>query len=149
MSFDYSLVKKIKPDFEQINKTLASAYKLIKSAKIIQAGNPEGSFTLSYEAMLKITLSLMISNGFRPKIRLGHHKTLTGYAHDMLGDKFKKLAATYEQMRSKSAKWDFFSVGWNDNGQNFSAGFSIFDMTSALANKNKSPIFEDFYYLFR
>lgn len=139
MSFDYSLVKRIRPDFRQINKILVSAYKLIKSAKTIQGANPEGSFTLSYEAMLKITLALMISNGYRPKIRPGHHKTLTSYAYEILGEKFKTLARTYEQMRSKRNRiiYDADSVTQTDAKHAVAEAEKYFDIIeSKIASEN-------------
>jgi uncharacterized protein (UPF0332 family) len=103
MSFDFSSVKKQPIDFNQINKVLQKAYSTIKSAEKIEKTNNEASFTLSYEAMLKTTLALMLSRGYRPKVQLGHHKTLISFSRYILKD-FKQLTETYDKIRKRRNK---------------------------------------------
>jgi len=112
MDFDFSYVKKQPVNFGQINKILQKAYKTIQSAKTTLKTDPETCFTLAYESMLKTTLALMLSRGFRPKIQLGHHKTLVNYAKYVLKDRFSKITATYDRMRQKRNKllYDVASV---------------------------------------
>jgi uncharacterized protein (UPF0332 family) len=112
MDFDFSYVKKQPVNFGQINKILQKAYKTIQSAKTTLKTDPEACFTLAYESMLKTTLALMLSRGFRPKIQLGHHKTLVNYAKYVLKDRFSKITATYDRMRQKRNKllYDVASV---------------------------------------
>jgi len=43
----------------------------------------------------------MLSKGYRPKTRLGHHLTLVNYARYILGKNFENLTATYNKMRQK------------------------------------------------
>ena len=73
--------------------------------------NPDDSFSLAYDSMLKTSLALMMSQGFRPKIQLGHHKTLVNFAQSTLSD-FSSLTFAYEKMRKTRNKiiYDDFSV---------------------------------------
>lgn len=112
MNFDFSYVKKQLVNFTQINKILQKAYKTLQSAKTTLKINPEDCFTLAYESMLKTTLALMLSHGYRPKMQLGHHRTLVNYSKYILKDKFSKITATYDRMRQKRNKlvYDVASV---------------------------------------
>lgn len=53
--------------------------------------------------MLKISLALMLSHGFRPKMQLGHHKTLVNFSKYVLED-FERLTGTYDKMRKTRNK---------------------------------------------
>lgn len=119
VTFDKNTVKKQAVNFKQINQTLEKAYKSIKSAKATLKINPEDSFTLAYESMLKTTLALMLSHGFRPRVQLGHHKTLVEFAKLVLKGKFSQLADTYDRMRKKRNKllYDVASVGQTEASQ--------------------------------
>jgi len=112
MSFDYSFVNKQPVNFLQINKVLEKAYKSIKSAEATIKVEPESCFTLAYESMLKTSLALMLSRGYRPKMQLGHHKTLVSFAQIVLGNKFSGITSTYDKMRRKRNKliYDIASV---------------------------------------
>lgn len=100
-TFDFDLVKRQPRDFRQINLILQRAYKTTNTARKNLVIDPETAFNTAYEAMLKTTLALMLSRGLRPKIRLGHHKTLVSYSQDILGAKFEQITSTYNKMRKK------------------------------------------------
>lgn len=119
MTFDKSAVKKQSINFKQINLTLGKAYKSIESAKATLKINPEDSFTLSHESMLKTTLALMLSCGYRPRIQLGHHKTLVEFAKFILKGNFNAIADTYDRMRKKRNKlvYDVTSVSQTEAEQ--------------------------------
>ena len=104
MSFDFSRVKKQPVNFIQINKYLQKAYKTIQTSQKNLSNDEESSFTLAYEAMLKISLALMLSRGYRARTQLGHHGTLVYFAKYVLGNKFSPLMSTYNRMRSKRNK---------------------------------------------
>lgn len=84
MTFDYNLVKKQKKNFDQINLILSKAHQTLKASSAILNISHESAFTNAYESMLKATLALMLADGIRPKIQLGHHKILTNYAESFL-----------------------------------------------------------------
>ena len=63
--------------------------------------DPESAFTLAYESMLKASMALMFSQGYRPRVQLGHHKTLIKFSKYVLGDTYAGMTATYDHMRGK------------------------------------------------
>ncbi len=115
MTFDLGLVNSQKADFGQIKKILGKAKQTIASANILVEDDHEAAFTLAYESMLKTSLALMLSRGYRPKTQLGHHKTLVMFAKDILND-FSGLISTYDRMRQKRHKliYDVSAVGLSE-----------------------------------
>lgn len=99
--FDFSSVKKQAIDFRQIGMILAKAEKSLASSRNILQQDPESAFTLAYESMLKGSMALMFTRGYRPRVQLGHHKTLVNFSKFVLGDSFSSLTSTYDKMRSK------------------------------------------------
>lgn len=99
--FDFSSVKKQAIDYCQIALILSKAENSLSSSRKVQKHDPESAFTLAYESMLKASMALMFSRGFRPRVQLGHHKTLVNFSKYVLGDEFSGMTATYDQMRSK------------------------------------------------
>lgn len=129
MNFDFSSVHKQKPDFTQINTILQKSYQTIKSAELTLESDQEASFTLSYESMLKTSLALMLSRGYRPRVQLGHHKTLVLYAKYVL-KQFGSITATYDRMRQKRNKliYDVASVGKTEAKQALAIAKKYFDI---------------------
>jgi uncharacterized protein (UPF0332 family) len=99
--FDFSSVRKHAVDYRQIELVLGKAEKSLASSRNISRQDPESAFTLAYESMLKASMALMFSQGYRPRVQLGHHKTLVGFSQFILGEEFTSLTATYERMRKK------------------------------------------------
>ena len=111
MTFDFSTVRKQSIIFSRINKVLLKSWKTLRLAKQSSESSPDDCFALAYDSMLKTSLALMLSRGLRPKIQLGHHKTLVNFAQNVLKG-FHQLTATYEKMRKTRNKimYDDFSV---------------------------------------
>lgn len=132
MSFDFSLVHKQKSDFTQINTILQKSYQTIKSAELTLESDQDASFTLSYESMLKTSLALMLSRGYRPRVQLGHHKTLVLYAKHVL-NQFESITAIYDRMRQKRNKliYDVASVGKTEAKQALVIAKEYFDIVEA------------------
>lgn len=99
--FDFSSVKKQVIDFRQIKMILGKAEKSLVSSRHILQQDPESAFTLAYESMLRASMALMFSCGYRPRVQLGHHKTLVIFSKYVLGEAFASMTATYDKMRSK------------------------------------------------
>lgn len=99
--FDFSTVKKQKADFRQMELVLQKAEKSLNSSRELSRQDPESAFTLAYESMLKTSMAMMFSRGYRPRVQPGHHKTLVKFSGYVLGEKFAGLTATYDKMRSK------------------------------------------------
>ena len=103
-NFNPESVVKQPVNFRQINLHLKNAHKLIKNSKKILSTDAEIAFNAAYEGMLKASLALMLSDGYRPRISVGHHKTLVEYAKVTLGQKFRHLTNTYNRIRIKRNK---------------------------------------------
>ncbi|MHB8858654.1 MAG: hypothetical protein ACYC6Z_04105 [Thermoleophilia bacterium] len=101
MKFDFTSVKKQEVNFRQIEMILGKAEKSLTSSKKISRQDPESAFTLAYESMLKASMAMMFSRGYRPRVQLGHHKTLVNFSKYVLGDTFAGMTATYDKMRGK------------------------------------------------
>lgn len=129
MNFNYSSVRKQKVDFSQINSILQKSYKTIMSAELTLDTDHEASFTLSYESMLKTTLALMLSRGYRPRVQLGHHKTLVLYSKNVLSQ-FSEITATYDRMRQKRNKiiYDVASISKTEANQALAVARKYFDV---------------------
>jgi len=102
--FDFSLLKKQTVNYQQIEVTIHKAYKSVEASRKVLGTDTNSSFILAYEAMLKATLALMLSRGYRPRTALGHHKTLVDFSSFVLGEKFEGITAAYDSMRAKRNK---------------------------------------------
>jgi len=135
MSFDFTSVKKQSADFRSVNKVLEKAWKSMQLAKSTTQTNPDDSFVLAYEAMLKTTLALMLSKGYRPKIQLGHHKTLVSFAKYILKG-FEQLTETYDRIRKKRNKiiYDITEVSVSEAERTFAVAEKYFKIVEDRIN---------------
>src|SRR3990172_466424 len=102
--FDFSLLKKQTVNYQQIELTIHKAYKSLEAARKVLDTDADSSFILAYEAMLKASLALMLSRGYRPRTGPGHHKTLVDFSSFVLGENFEDITATHDKMRAKRNK---------------------------------------------
>lgn len=100
-NFDFRSVKKQPIDFRQIELILKKAETSLASSRNLIDQDPESAFTLAYESMLKASMALMFSKGYRPRVQLGHHKTLVNFSRNVLGDALSEMTDTYDKMRGK------------------------------------------------
>lgn len=119
--FDFRTLRKQPVNYEQIELIFQKAKQTLRSSEKILPEDSESAFTLAYESMLKASLALMHSRGFRPRIQLGHHKIIVNYASYVLGDRFSEVTATYDRMRSKRNKaiYDVYNVSQTEAQQAF------------------------------
>jgi uncharacterized protein (UPF0332 family) len=94
------LIKKCPIDYRAIGNLIKRAYVDLKTAKRNLAVDEECAYNYSYNALLRSSLALMFSNGFRPEIK-DKHLTIVRFAGSVLGDEFKKLINDYDFMRKK------------------------------------------------
>lgn len=96
---DKGLVKEEKIGFTQTAKVISRAYRSIKSAgTLLKDGDPEGSYQLSYEAMLLSGRALVFSFGYRPRA-YGSHKIVVDFAREALGEKNNVIVFKFDKMR--------------------------------------------------
>lgn len=98
-------LKKVKPDFNQIELWLKQAEKDLSTAGKNLEIDPHWSLVIAYQVMLKVGLSLMFGFGVKPT-GLGQHKSVVEYSTNKLGKQFTDITNQFERLRRK--RHDFF-----------------------------------------
>ena len=97
-------MKKLRPhqiDWAQIERFLVSAEKKLSSAQKILAFDEEACLQQAYEAMLKASLGLMFSHGFRARSQLGHHIAIIEFVRARIDKKYAGLITVFDRLRRK------------------------------------------------
>jgi len=96
---DKGFVKEEKIEFAQIEKVIKKAHRSVKSAKVLLEDNDsEGSYQLSYEAMLLAGRALVFSYNCRPRTA-GSHKIVVEFSEKILGEKYFVIVSKFDRMR--------------------------------------------------
>jgi uncharacterized protein (UPF0332 family) len=88
-------------DWPQINRFLQSADKKLASARKIFEFDEEASLQQAYEAMLRASIGLMFSHGFRVRSQPGHHVAIIDFARKHLDKKHSGLLTVFDRLRRK------------------------------------------------
>jgi uncharacterized protein (UPF0332 family) len=88
-------------DPKQVNQFLADALKRSAAARKNLAIDAETAYQISYEAMIKGSLALMLSRGQRPRKQLGHHIAIIEFAQKNLTGSAAGVFALFDRMRRK------------------------------------------------
>jgi uncharacterized protein (UPF0332 family) len=97
-------MKKLKPhsvDWAQIERFVASAEKKLTSGHKILAFDEEACLQQAYEAMLKASLGLMFSHGFRARSQPGHHIAVIDFVRARIDKKHAGLISVFDRLRRK------------------------------------------------
>lgn len=97
-------MRNLKPhrvDRAQIDRFLASAEKKLASAHRILALDEETCLQQAYEAMLKASLGLMFSHGFRARSQPGHHVAIIEFVRARIDRKYAGLLSLFDRLRRK------------------------------------------------
>lgn len=89
-----------KVDWAQIDRFLANAEKKLASAQKILAFDEEACLQQAYEAMLKASLGLMFSHGFRARSQPGHHIAIID-VRARIGEEHGGLLTVFDRLRRK------------------------------------------------
>ena len=96
---DNGLIKEEKIDFALIEKVIKKARRGIKSSELLFAdGDLEGSYELSYEAMLLVGRALVFSFDFRPRA-IGSHKIVVDFVKKVMPKNDNILVLKFDKMR--------------------------------------------------
>jgi len=99
-------LKKEDIGLDQVKALLESARKnLIASQKNLSI-DEETSYSMAYNAMLKVARAIIYLQGFRPDDGR-QHKTTIEVAGKILGDDFKILIDKFDQMRKKRNQFTY------------------------------------------
>lgn len=90
-----------KTDWTQIERFLTSAEKKLASAHKILVFDEEACLQQAYEAMLKSSLGLMFSHGFRARSQPGHHIAIIDFVRANIDKKHAGLIVVFDRLRRK------------------------------------------------
>lgn len=94
------LIKKQRPDLEQIKSQLIRAEKDLQTAESVIPIDLTWSFAIAYHAMIRAGRALMFSHGYLPTTK-NSHKTIMEFTGSILGDKYKDRMLRFNRMRRK------------------------------------------------
>ncbi len=104
-----NLIKKIKPDFDQIHHQLERAVQDLETAKANLKIDTTWSLTIAYHAMIRAARALMYAEGYLPTINQTH-KTIVEFTKFKLGDGFRELVSKFNRLRRRRHHF-IYSVG--------------------------------------
>ena len=93
-----NLIKKVNPDFKQINLQIIRAKKDLETAKSLMAKDLTWALTIIYHSMLRISRAMMYSKGFLPTTK-NTHKTIVEFTKYTLGTDFYNLINRFDRLR--------------------------------------------------
>ena len=86
---------------KQVKQFFADAQKRITAARKNLAIDAETAYEIAYEAMIKGSLALMLSQGQRPRKQLGHHIAIIEFAQKNLPGCPATTFTLFDRMRRK------------------------------------------------
>jgi len=93
-----NLIKKVNPDFKQINLQIIRAKKDLETAKSLMTKDLTWALTIIYHSMLRISRAMMYSKGFLPTTK-NTHKTIVEFTKYTLGTDFYNLINRFDRLR--------------------------------------------------
>lgn len=102
-----------KIDPKQVKQFLADAQKKTVAARKNLVIDEETAYQTAYQAVLKASLSLMLSHGQRPRVQLGHHIAILEFAQKHLNPALEPTFDLFDRMRRKrnDAFYDIALIG--------------------------------------
>ena len=133
-----NLIKKQKPDFNQISQQIRRSLRDLDTAKANLRIDLTWSYTISYHAMIRAGRALMFSKGYLPTMK-NSHKTIVEFTRIILGDKYKDITSSFNRMRRRRHDFIYDSKNHITNKE---ASSSI-EAAEKLINEIKSLISKD------
>lgn len=125
-----NLVKKQRPDFQQITHQLQRSLKDLKTAEAVLKIDLTWALTIAYHAMIRAGRAFMYSKGFLPTTKKSH-KTIVEFTKLVLGHEYDILVGKFNRLRRK--RHDF--IYDSKNHITFSEAISSLDTAKKLINK--------------
>jgi uncharacterized protein (UPF0332 family) len=110
------LVKKQRPNFDQIEQQIVRAEKDLKTFGLVVDSDPEWACTIAYQAMLRVGRALIYSYGFLPADGQ-QHKTVVEITGKLLGRNFDLLIQYFDRMCRNRNVFFYDSLDTNNKAQ--------------------------------
>ena len=88
-------------DPKQVRAFLHNAHRKLTAAKRTVAIDEEAAHEITYGAMLKATIALLLSTGQRLRSGPGHHEAAIQFAESYLGTQHQDLVSAFRRMKRK------------------------------------------------
>jgi hypothetical protein len=86
---------------KQVKQFVADARKKAVAARKILSFDEETAYQTTYQAMIKVSLALMLSHGPRPRVQLGHHIAIIEFVQKHLDPALAPLLDLFDCMRRR------------------------------------------------
>ena len=125
--------------FDQILKRLDRAAIDLKNARLILTEDETGAYRMAYDSMLQAGIALILSHGYRPKVK-GFHKTVVDCAKGLLGNEYAVLVKNFDQMRKNrhEAIYDIGIISSSEAKESIKIAKKFIDEIGGYI-KNKNP----------
>ena len=125
-----NLVKKVKPNFDQINHQLRRAEQDLKTAQANLTIDTTWALTIAYHAMIRAGRALMYAQGYLPTANQSH-KTIIEFTNLTLGNEYPELVAKFNRLRRRRLNFIYDS----ENHVNIEEAQSALDTARKLVGK--------------
>ncbi|MBA3629665.1 MAG: hypothetical protein H0W55_08325 [Actinobacteria bacterium] len=101
-------IEAVEPDVDVAKNKLKEAKRHLASAATIAANDPEGSYSLVYDAARKAVDAHMLANGYRAsKSKLGAHEAKARYIEAVIGGAYVADARSFNRMRKQRNRTEY------------------------------------------
>lgn len=107
------LLKKVRPNFEQIDEQIQRAYRDIETAKMIRNEDPLWATTIIYQSLLRAARALLYSYGYLT-IDGAQHKTAVEVTGALLGADFEEDVLLFNKLRKERNLFFYESEGYEN-----------------------------------
>ena len=95
-----NLIKKVKPDFDQINHQIKRARQDLKTAEANLPIDTTWALTIAYHAMIRAGRALMYAQGYLPTANQSQ-KTIVEFTNISLGSDYHELVTKFNRLRRR------------------------------------------------
>jgi hypothetical protein len=101
-------IEAVEPDIDAAKNKLAEARRHLASAATIADDDPEGAYSLVYDAARKAADAHMLANGYRAsKSKVGAHEATARYVEAVIGGKYASDARSFNRMRKQRNRTEY------------------------------------------
>jgi hypothetical protein len=101
-------IESVEPDVAVAKDKLEEAKRHLASAAAIAEDDPEGAYSLVYDAARKAADAHMLANGYRAsKSKVGAHEATARYVEAVIGGKYAPDAGAFNRMRKQRNRTEY------------------------------------------
>ena len=133
-----NLIKKVKPDFEQIKHQLKRAVQDLETAEANLKIDATWALTIAYHAMIRACRALMYARGYLPTVSQTH-KTIIEFTDRAIGAEVHDLMARFNRLRRRRHHFIYDSKNHVNQEEAASALETAKKLISEIKSRIKLP----------